>query len=223
MSHVIFPSLEKKRDEQILLTQKVYTRLCGLINLCAFHIGTEKEYGEYIFGCYRRGKILFYDHNTKVENIAGKACEWKPSKEMIDEADERMEVDGFNCYANVHTHPSITASGLAFSEEDIRYYKHEKAVYEIALKKGITKEPIRTFGCMMSVGPRQYGDDAIAFVSWENGELFYYPNISVIIDDVAVPLKEAPLRLYVDDKNVPHLVNDGSCNKIIIVKRNIMI
>jgi len=223
MSSIVFPSLEKERDEQILLTQKVYTRLSGLINLCAFHKGIQKEYGEYIFGYYGKGKILFYDHNTKVENIADKPGVWTPSKEMTDEADERMELDGFNCYANVHTHPSTTASGMAFSEEDISYYKHEKAVYEYAFKKGITKEPIRTFGCMMSLGPRQYGDDAIAFVSWENGELFYYPNISVIIDGVVVPLEEVPLRLYVDDKNKPHLVNDGSCNRIIIVKRNIMI
>jgi len=50
---------------------------------------------------------------------------------------------------------------------------------------------------------RQYGDDAIAFVSWENGKLFYYPNINVIIDDEVVPLKEEPALLYVDDKNVP--------------------
>ena len=220
--YIIFSSLEKKRDEQILLTQQVYTRLSGLINLCAFYKDTQEEFGGYLFGYYEKGKILFYDHSTKVENIANKPGAWKPSKEMVDEADEKMNMDGFNCFANVHTHPSITASGLAFSERDIKLYKDEKAIYEYALKKGITKEPIRTFGCMMSLGPRQYGDDAIAFVSWENGELFYYPNISVIIDDVVVPLKEAPVLLYLDDKVKPHFVHDNSCDKTIIIKRNMM-
>ncbi len=220
--YIIFSSLEKKRDEQILLTQQVYTRLSGLINLCAFHKDAQEEYGEYLFGYYGKGKILFYDHSTKVENVANRTGAWRPSKEMVDEADEKMEMDGFNCFANVHTHPSITASGMAFSDADIDIYRKEKFIYEYALMKGITKEPIRTFGCMMSLGPRRYGDDAIAFVSWENGELFYYPNVSVIIDDVVVPLKEAPVLLYLDDKSKPHFANDGSCNSTIIIKRNIM-
>ena len=206
MQRIFFSSLQKRCEEEILLTQEVYTRLSGFINLCAYNINERIEYGEHLFGYYGKGKILFYSHSANPENVAEESGAFRHSDAMVEELIEKMYGKDFNCFASVHTHPSNTASGMAFSAPDIRQYQREK--YALG-----TRRKMRSFGCMMSIGPRRYGDDAIAFVSCnDDGTISYYPNIGVIIGD----------QIFIDNEGRPHLNSVEKNMKEITILRNVM-
>lgn len=184
---------ENKSRRKIVLTQKVFVRLCGLMNLSAYETMIRNEItetGEYLFGkVLPGGDVLFCEQSTSPRNITkekstrtfGAFC---IDEESFYEAYEAVDGVRYNCIANVHTHPNaFTEMGRCFSPQDISYYRTEGDYF--------LNKDIAYFGCMMSEPTTgDHSADEISFISVVGEHIVYYPDVYIYTDGKVTPLKK---------------------------------
>lgn len=187
MSGYVYPgSYFESKNNNIILSEEVYARLHGLINITAFKknmtdknlIKSGYEYGGWLLGRIDNDgniNLTELNENSDYQVLDGSFHAFSAEK-MSDEIlgnpkkgiKGKIEDPRFNCLVHVHTHPANTLSGRCFSESDLKLYKALSSIdYEI-------------FGCMLSTSLKgKIEDDDISFIKYnKNSDTFnYYPNV----------------------------------------------
>lgn len=178
---------------RIILSEEVYTRLSGDINLCAFSGNKELEFGTILYGREIQPNVIYFD-------IPSSYDDYVPTKRVFDiNMNEKSEISQmykelinaingkkYNCIAHVHTHPYIGGTCRYFSNQDLKMV--ETLQRDFQPKNGEKKY---FFGGLLTVGPENTADsDEISFVFWdENNGWYKITNITACLNNEEIPFK----------------------------------
>ncbi|MBQ3408718.1 MAG: hypothetical protein IJH12_05920 [Clostridia bacterium] len=176
---------------RIVLSEEVYKRLAGCINLCGYNMGKDNsEFGTMLYG-YRKGMdVIYFERPSYYDDYETQSGRFNISENMIGElADVMANHQEYNCVAHIHTHPYIKDEANRFlSDADVNYYKTI-----MNFRDTIEGRRIYGFGGMLSVaGDNTQDTDDISFVypNPQTGELMLVPEISVEINGREIPLRK---------------------------------
>ena len=166
-----FPELPNSR---IILSEEVYTRLSGDINLCAFSGNKELEYGTFLYGKEIKPNVIYFD-------IPSKYDDYEPSFREFE-----VNTDKYDCIAHIHTHPYIGGTCRFFSNQDLRTIQTLQKNFQP--NNGNKKY---FFGGLLTVGEENTGEtDEISFVFYdENFGWHKITNITVFLNNQEVSFK----------------------------------
>lgn len=218
MTRVYYQNEFKKDERKIILSQEVFTRLLGFINLCGYMTGIDEskldkgyEYGGWLVGKINSdGNIEFTITNSSNKFIEKDGrFSYSEDKDAFDEVLTKLYREDFNCVAQFHTHPyNKKEASRLFSDKDI-------SVYKGALSSGNFSKTLRknilSFGCLLTCSddknPEMEEKDDIAFVSYDiaNDQMLYFPNIYVkTLDNKLIKLPHIKTEIYVDEEGIPY-------------------
>ena len=119
-----FPELPNSR---IILSEEVYTRLLGDINLCAFSGNKELEYGTFLYGKEIKPNVIYFYIPSKYDDYEPRFREFEVNTDkygnelnMHKELMYNINQSKYDCIAHVHTHPYIGGTCRFFSNQDLR-------------------------------------------------------------------------------------------------------
>lgn len=185
-----FPELPNSR---VILSNEVYIRLAGEINLCAFSGNKELEYGTLLYGKEIQPNVIYFDIPSKHDdyvptkrvfdvNVNGNGEMSEMYKEMI----KNITEERYDCIAHIHTHPYIGGTCRFFSNQDLSMVKTLQTDFQPDNgKKNFF------FGGLLTVGPENTAEtDEISFVFYdENNGWYKITNITVFLNNQEVPFK----------------------------------
>ena len=193
---------------KVILSEEVFARLQGLINITAFNKGMTDsskikhwyEYGGVLYGALDdEGNINFIVANDKADYQAKDgAFSLQSGNEMMEELLENLLNPEFNCFAHVHTHPYSVEANRFLSNEDVEYYK---TTFDFSEYDGTPGKKVNTFGCLLTQSSsNEPENDDISFVYFnkEDGKMYYLPNVFVKSKSTGIlyPLKKVREKLY---------------------------
>lgn len=193
---------------KVVLSEDVWARLQGLINITAFNNGiTDRnklrygyEYGGVLYGFTdEEGSINFTVANKKADyEVHDGSFSLQSGEEMMEELLENLQNPQFNCFAHVHTHPYSREANKFLSEEDVEYYK---TTFKFSPLENKLNKKINTFGCLLTQSAlNDPKDDDISFVYYneEDKKIYYLPNIYVKSRNTErlYPLRRIKEKLY---------------------------
>lgn len=194
-NHFEFRELPNSR---IILSEEVYTRLSGCINLCAFSGNKELEYGTFLYGKEIQPNVIYFDipnqHNDYVPkkrefevNFDNDGNELEMHKELL----EKIEDARYDCIAHVHTHPYIGGTCRFFSNQDLRTIQTLQHNFQPE-----NESKVYFFGGLLTVGSENFADtDEISFIFYdENNGWYKITNINVFINNEEKPLQKVNNR-----------------------------
>ena len=185
-----YPELPNGR---IILSEEVYARLSGVINLCAFSGNNELEYGTLLYGKEIKPNVIYFD-------VPSKHDDYVPSKRVFDvNTNEKGEIsemykemikninsEKYDCIAHIHTHPYIGGTCRYFSNQDLSMIK----ALQIDFQPNDGRKKF-FFGGLLTVGPENtHETDEISFVFYDTNNGWYkITNITVFLNGQEVPFK----------------------------------
>jgi len=193
---------------KVILSEEVFARLQGLINITAFNKGMTDsskikhgyEYGGVLYGALDdEGNINFIVANDKADYQAKDgAFSLQSGKEMMEELLTNLFNPEFNCFAHVHTHPYSVEANRFLSDADVKYYK---TTFDFSGVESQLDKKVNTFGCLLTQSSsNEPENDDVSFVYFnkEDGKMYYLPNIFVRSRNTGTlyPLKKVRERLY---------------------------
>lgn len=199
---------------KVVLSEEVFVRLQGLINVTAFNKGMvsskEIKNGGYEYGGVLYGKLdedgninfLVANEESDYEVNDGKFL-FQSGEKMMNEFLEKIQNPEFDCFAHVHTHPYTVEANRFLSKGDVDYYKttfcSSNDSFEKLKKK--YKKQINTFGCLLAQSSSnlpQYDDISFVYFNKQEEKMYYLPNIFVKSKSTGVlyPLKKVKEKLY---------------------------
>lgn len=192
MPAVMHEMFEEKNDLRIVLSEEVYRRLSGCINLCGYNIGkNNNEYGTILYGYKRDDGAIYFEKPSENNDYIPSSGNFKLGHNMKEELIQNVFLNQrYNCFAHIHTHPYLEKEngGSRFtSQEDIDYYKSTFNLSKIQ-KDG----EILSFGGLLTVGESNLTrTDDISFLWYDTktDKMYQIPNISVVIDGQEIQLK----------------------------------
>lgn len=187
----------KIKNLRVVLSEKVYERLSGCINLCGYHMGKDNfEFGTVLYG-FRKDNIVYFEKASDLDDYEPKPKAFSLSNNMIEELIQSVDKSLYNCFAMVHTHPYITEPGRFFSEQDLEYFKTS-----FNFSKLFPNKELSTLGCLLSITSKNTKEtDDISFIEYDNDlERFYYiPSISVYKDGKEYELNQVEDEVITTD------------------------
>ena len=187
-----FPDLPNGR---IILSEEVFTRLLGDLNLCAYSGNRETEYGTILYGKEIRPNVIYFDFPSKHEDYVPTRREFDINynsagqiSEMYKEMMRNIEGGQYDCIAHFHTHPYIGGTSRFFSNKDLNLVKSLQEDFQPS-----TGNKISFLGGLLSVSPENLQqNDEISFVYYdENGHWYKITNVNVFLEQMEVPFNEA--------------------------------
>lgn len=193
---------------KVILSEDVFARLQGLVNITAFNNGiTDRnklkdgyEYGGVLYGFTdEKGSIDFTVVNNKADyEVHDGSFSLQSGKEMMEELLENLQNPQFNCFAHVHTHPYSKEANRFLSEEDVEYYK---TTFDFSPLENKLNKKINTFGCLLTqsaLNNPQNDDISFVYYNEEDKQMYYLPNIYVKSRNTGklYPLKKIEENLY---------------------------
>ena len=185
-----FPELPNSR---IILSEEVYTRLLGDINLCAFSGNKELEYGTFLYGKEIKPNVIYFYIPSKYDDYEPRFREFEVNTDkygnelnMHKELMYNINQSKYDCIAHVHTHPYIGGTCRFFSNQDLRTIQTLQKNFQP--KNGNKKH---FFGGLLTVGEKNTGEtDEISFVFFdENFGWHKITNITVFLNNQEVSFK----------------------------------
>lgn len=185
-----FPELPNSR---IILSEEVYTRLSGDINLCAFSGNKELEYGTFLYGKEIKPNVIYFDIPSKYDDYEPRFREFEVNTDkygnelnMHKELMYNINQSKYDCIAHIHTHPYIGGTCRFFSNQDLRTIQ--------ILQKNFQPDNGNKkyfFGGLLTVGEENTGEtDEISFVFYdENFGWHKITNITVFLNNQEVSFK----------------------------------
>lgn len=189
------PSYFKSNNNlKIVMSEEVYTRLAGCINLCGLDMGKGlHEFGTVLYGSIDENGIIYLDSPSKWDNYELKSKSFSLSDEMLSEMLNNMDQKQYQVVCHVHTHPYFQGDfNRHYSQGDIDFYKALSTRFKNAT----------ALGCMLSVsGNNLSNQDDISFVMVEprTNEIYNISDISVNINGQIIPLTKQQ-DVYVDER-----------------------
>lgn len=195
-------------ERKVILTEEVFARLQGLINVTAFNnklidrsrIENGYEYGGILYGALDEdGNINFVLANDKADyQIKDGAFSLQSGKEMLNELLTNILNSEFNCFAHVHTHPYSVEANRFLSDEDVEYYKN---IFDFSEAENQLGKKINTFGCLLtqsSTNTSQNDDVSFVYFNKKDGKMYRLPNVFVKGRSTGIlyPLKKVIEKLY---------------------------
>ena len=185
-----FPELPNSR---IILSEEVYKRLSGDINLCAFSGNKELEYGTFLYGKEIKPNVIYFDIPSKYDDYEPSFREFEVNTdkygnelEIHKELMKNINQSKYDCIAHIHTHPYIGGTCRFFSNQDLRTIQslQKKFQPDNGNKKYF-------FGGLLTVGEENTGEtDEISFVFYdENFGWHKITNITVFLNNQEVSFK----------------------------------
>ena len=184
----------KKSNYKVVISEQVYSRLLGLINLCGLNInGENDEFGTLIYGKVAPNEVIYLESPSEVEDYQIQSKAFSMTDSMWQELEEKIDNDGCRLFVHFHTHPYFQDDrNRLYSESDISFYQ--------AIATGLNKnrnntDRIMVFGCMASIsGCNISSMDDISFVYYDIDErdFLYIPSVYVRIGDSEYELKNVP-------------------------------
>ncbi len=210
MPAIMQEMLEENNNMKIVLSEEVYKRLSGCINLCGLNMGkNNNEYGTILYGYRRKDGSIYFEKPSEYDDytpMSGK-FDLKSAPNMNEELIQNVIMNQrYNCFAHIHTHPYLEnqVGGSRFlSQEDIDYYK---SAFDFS--KLVKNKDVYSFGGLLTVDNQntQQTDD-ISFVHYDSktSKLYQIPNIFVINDGKEIPLKRV---------NAEYVINQQTGEKV---------
>lgn len=189
------PSYFKNNNNlKIVMSEEVYTRLAGCINLCGLDMGKGlHEFGTVLYGNIAEDGTIHLESPSKWDNYELKSKKFSLSDEMLDEMLNNMEQNQYQVVCHVHTHPYFQGDfNRHYSQEDIDFYRGLSTRFKDAI----------ALGCMLSVsGSNVSNQDDISFVMIDSrtNEIYNISDISVNINGQIIPLTSQQ-DIYVDER-----------------------
>lgn len=206
MGQNLVASWQKENNKKIILSEAVYIRLKGLINLSDFKSINKSfltEYGTFLFGYLdKEGNVYFESSSEKIDNKAKNSGQFAPTDEMVDEYIGKLLEPQYNCFALVHTHPySGKEAGRFYSNLDVSLYKN------LASTKIFKGKDVFILGSLLTASSNYNPDyDDISFISYNpnTNEWSYYPNIYVKNGENLSKLEIVEDKVYMDNNGKPY-------------------
>lgn len=188
MPAIMQEMLEENKELKIVLSEEVYARLSGCINLCGYNMkDSNNEYGTILYGYKRNDGTIYFEKPSENDDYTPNSKRFKLGKKMEDELIQHIVSNPkYNCFAHIHTHPYLPKEngGSRFTSiEDINYYK---SAFDFS------KNGALSFGGLLTVGGKNTAEtDDISFVQYdtETGKMYQIPNIFVSVDGQEIPLQ----------------------------------
>lgn len=192
MPAIMHEMFEEKNDMKIVLSEEVYKRLSGCINLCGFNMGrSNNEYGTILYGYKRDDGSIYFERPSENDDYVPSSGTFKLGENMQEELIQNIATNPrYNCFAHIHTHPYLPQEngGSRFtSQADINYYKSKFNFSKIEKEGGVL-----SFGGLLTVGGENTAEtDDISFLQYDSrtGKMYQIPNIFVVIDGKEIPLE----------------------------------
>ena len=206
MPAVMHEMFEEKNDMKIVLSEEVYKRLSGCINLCGFNMGkSNNEYGTILYGYKREDGSIYFERPSENDDYVPSSGTFKLGEGMQEELIQNVVTSPrYNCFAHIHTHPYLPKEngGSRFtSQEDINYYKSKFNFSKVEKEGGVL-----SFGGLLTVGGENTAEtDDISFVQYDanTGKMYHIPNIFVVIDRKEVPLERVDAEFEINGSKIP--------------------
>ena len=206
MGQNLVASWQKENNKKIILSEAVYIRLKGLINLSDFKSINKSfltEYGTFLFGHLdKEGNVYFESSSEKIDNKAKNSGHFAPTDEMVDEYIRKLLEPKYNCFALVHTHPyTDKEAGRSYSSLDVSLYKN------LTSTKIFKGKDVFIFGILLTASSNYNPDyDDISFISYNTNtnEWSYYPNIYVKNGENLSKLEIVEDKVYMDNNGKPY-------------------
>jgi len=183
-----FPELP---NSKIILSEEVYARLAGNINLCAFSGNNELEYGTILYGKEIEPNVIYFDYPSKYDDYVPtrrvfdiNVNENGEISEMYNELITNIKGLKYDCIAHIHTHPYIGGTCRFFSNQDLNMIKNLQTDFQFN-----EKNKKYFFGGLLTVGPENISEtDEISFVFYDDNNGWYkITNIMVYVDNQEIP------------------------------------
>lgn len=181
----------KKGNYKIILSEQVYGRLLGLINLCGLNInGEHDEFGSLLYGKMESNDVVFLESTSEVQDHPIQSKSFSMTDSMWKELESKIDNENCRVFAHFHTHPYFQDDrNRLYSTEDISFYKN----LTLGLNKNRkVEDKILVLGCMASVsGVNISSLDDISFVCYDMGqhEMIYIPSVYVRIGNLEYELE----------------------------------
>lgn len=210
MPAIMQEMLEENNNMKIVLSEEVYKRLSGCINLCGLNMGkNNNEYGTLLYGYKRKDGSIYFEKPSEYDDYTpmSERFDLKSAPNMNEELIQNAIMSQkYNCFAHIHTHPYLESQigGSRFlSQEDVDYYE---SAFDFS--KIVKDKEVYSFGGLLTVDSKniQQTDD-ISFVYYDSttSKLYQIPNVSVVIDGKVVPLERV---------NAEYLINQQTGEKL---------
>ncbi len=207
-------NFKSNNNLRIVMSEEVYTRLAGCINLCGLYMGRKKigflnlsngqetvdpkdpgaEFGTVLYGNFDEYGTIQLETPSKWDDYLPKSGSFSLSDKMRKEMDDNIILGKYQVVCHVHTHPHIQGDlNRHYSQSDIDYYRKLSTDYSNAT----------TLGCMLSVGAGNVSSqDDISFVIVDpkTKEIYNISNVSVNINGRIVPLAKQRY-VYTDQRS----------------------
>ena len=173
----------KKSNYKIVLSEQVYARLLGLINLCGLNMSGEyDEFGSLFYGKIESNGVILLESPSKEQNNQIQSKSFSMTDSMWKELESKIDDDNCRVFAHFHTHPYFQDDrNRLYSNEDVSFYQN----LALGLNKNRKAEDqIMVLGCMASVSGRNISSsDDISFVYYDmrQHEMIYIPSVYVRI------------------------------------------
>lgn len=192
MPAIMQDMFEEKTDLKIVLSEEVYKRLSGCINMCGFDTGkNNNEYGTFLYGYKREDGSIYFEKPSEKDDYVPKSGCFSLGEGMQEELIHNLiENPKYTCFAHIHTHPYLKQEkgGSRFTSlADINAYKSKFNFSKVEKDGGVL-----SFGGLLTVaGENTSKTDDISFVQYDSktGKMYQIPNIYVEIDGQEVPLE----------------------------------
>ncbi len=193
-----FPDLPNGR---IILSEEVYARLSGDINLCAYSGDEELEYGTLLYGKEIKPNVIYFDIPSKHDDYVPSRRVFDLNKnekgeisDMYKELIKNINSEEYDCIAHIHTHPYIGGSCRYFSNQDLSTIKSLQTDFQP--RNGGKKY---YFGGLLTVGPNNTSEtDEISFVFYDEKNGWYkITTITFYLDGQEVPFKREQERTQI--------------------------
>ena len=206
MAQNLVASWQKEDNKKIILSESVYIRLKGLINLSDFesiNSDSVEELGGFLFGYLdKNGNVYFESSSEKIGNKAKDSGHFVPTDEMVDEYILKLQEEKYNCFALVHTHPyTDKEAGRFYSNPDVSLYKN------LTSTKTFKGKDVFIFGTLLTASSNYDPNyDDISFISYNpnTNEWSYYPNIYVKNGETLSKLEIVENKVYIDNNGKPY-------------------
>lgn len=206
MAQNLVASWQKEDSKKIILSESVYIRLKGLINLSDFESINNPflvEHGTFLFGYVDQdGNVYFDSFSEKIGNKAKDSGHFAPTDEMVDEYIGKLLEPKYNCFALVHTHPyPDKEAGRSYSSPDVSLYKN------LTSTKTFKGKEVFIFGTLLTASSNYDPNyDDISFISYNpnTNEWSYYPNIYVKNGETLSKLEIVQDKVYMDNNGKPY-------------------
>lgn len=191
-------SFKSNNNLKIVMSEEVYTRLAGCINLCGLDMGKGlHEFGTVLYGNVDENGTIYLEIPSKWDNYKLKSKSFSLSDEMLGEMLDNMEQKHYQVVCHVHTHPYFQGDfNRHYSQSDIDFYRELSTRFKGAI----------ALGCMLSVSGNNVSnqdDISFAMVDPRTNKIYNISDISVNINGQSIPLRKQQ-DVYVDQNTGQH-------------------